>query len=176
MAGVDWLQFKAARQGTREAGAGLQHSAKGTTWKVHKYTAKEKTKNGKDRYVYGNNNSDDVITSKIYKMKEQGDYYLKEKPGYIIGESGYIDWDKKAMVVLDRYLVEDPSLSGKIKRKVSSTIESGKNAIDKIFYDQYSSVAKYDSDGNITEVTEIKLEDSAVKQGWNALKSFFKKK
>lgn len=44
MPGVDWLQFKQTRQAMRGE---LQHSAKGTTWKNHKYIKKE---NG--RYYY----------------------------------------------------------------------------------------------------------------------------
>ena len=50
MAGIDWLQFKKARQAQR---AELRHSAKGTTWKEHKYIEKKPAiKGGGVRYVY----------------------------------------------------------------------------------------------------------------------------
>lgn len=53
MPGYDWLQFKQMRQCQNE----LQHSAKGTTWKHHKYTKIITTSSGKKRYVYGNSNN-----------------------------------------------------------------------------------------------------------------------
>lgn len=56
MAGLDWLRFKQFRQVQRGE---LQHSAKGTTWKEHKYISKE-TDGGKVRYVYSKKVADKV--------------------------------------------------------------------------------------------------------------------
>lgn len=70
MVGIDWLQFKQARQAMRGE---LQHSAKGTTWKSHKYIKKE---NG--RYYYG---TALAVKAKraVANAKDYDNYLKKEK-------------------------------------------------------------------------------------------------
>lgn len=61
MPGYDWLQFKAMRQKKIEE---LEHSAKGTTWKNHKYTQIITTSSGKKRYVYKDSSKHTVSDKK----------------------------------------------------------------------------------------------------------------
>lgn len=161
----DWLQFKQSRELSRRE---LLHSAKGTTWKDHKYIDK-KTSGGNVRYVYDSPKT-------VYRMAEQGDYYLKKKPGYLIAEDGYYNTKTNTKVVTDRYLVEDPTLWGSIQRKANSIVEAGTKIINSIFQDAYVTSVKFDSTGNIVEATETKVADSLIKRGWNAIKSLFSKK
>lgn len=58
----DWLRFKEARESQRDE---LLHSAKGTTWKNHKYTGIVRTSTGKKRYLYGNSDKSSVHEKKM---------------------------------------------------------------------------------------------------------------
>lgn len=88
--GPDWLQFKHAMEMSRND---LIHSAKGTTWKDHKYIKKE---NG--RYFYTNKGSkrtEEMAQDKLRKLgvseRNLGKVYNRLMKDYPDGENLFYD-------------------------------------------------------------------------------------
>lgn len=84
----DWLKFKQEREAQRDE---LIHSAKGSTWKKHKYTSIVTTISGKKRYIYaatkkkGEPKTSEKIEKYTYQnaeYKRRMDNLIKERDQY----------------------------------------------------------------------------------------------
>ena len=130
MAGIDWLQFKKARQAQR---AELQHSAKGTTWKEHKYITKE-TDGGKVRYVYSQKVADTVSdfmnkddsSRKIDLYNARINNYQKEILKLMERDKEYL---RESNPLNDSFYSKAMSLNNKLIDKYLELIEKHKELI-----------------------------------------------